>query len=412
MKLEDGDSQYGRFVTPSGGVMKSFSEEAPLPSERKVKVHFHGYLSKVVDVLSSFDDQKTEILRSMKFQGLLNLAKFPKFDLYFCLWLMTKVDCSRCSIRMNERQEIPIRDIDVGHILELPWYGQEMFVQTESNSQTVSQVLQKLRQSDSKANLTVGYLEEILRKNYGGIMTKEQIDAFKIAFVVFSMSNVLCTGGNPKSIPLGLLQFLTVPDEIHMFNWCLLLRRYMVSWCHLVQQQVRMRSTSITIGGCFLLPMVTYLDNILLGSTTMLHYQFPRAAAYSLDNMKYMIEMDTVDPSLVENGRVFGKSQLKRERDACYGRMLVDTPVRTCIVAKLVLLARNKVIRTEIMKTAGVPKRPISQNTSEGNSVLTEPIIGIMDAFIEETRAADTTRSSKCSEFYKELQEEAPGFIT
>uniref|UniRef100_A0ACD5WNK0 Uncharacterized protein n=1 Tax=Avena sativa TaxID=4498 RepID=A0ACD5WNK0_AVESA len=359
--------------------MKSFSEEAPLPSERKVKVHFHGSLSKVVDVLSSFDDQKTDILRSMKFQGLLNLAKFPKFDLYFCLWLMTKVDCSRCSIRMNERQEIPIRDIDVGHILELPWYGQEMFVQTESNSQTVSQVLQNLRQSDSKANLTVGYLEEILRKNYGGIMTKAQIDAFKIAFVVFAMSNVLCTGGNPKSIPLGLLQFLTVPDEIHMFNWCLLLRRYMVSWCHLVQQQVRMRSTSITIGGCFFLPMVTYLDNILLGSTTMLHYQFPRAAAYSLDNMKYMIEMDIVDPSLVENGRVFGKSQLKRERDACYGRMLVDTPVRTC--------NRPNKRKYDYFQNGGMSKQKEKQ---------TEPIIGIMDAFIEETRAADTTR--KCLE--------------
>jgi hypothetical protein len=256
MKLEDGDCPYRKFVSPSGKEIKSFSEETPLPPEREIKVHFHGSLSSLVEVFSTFDAQK-DILKTMNFQGVLNFPKFQEFDLYFCLCVMSKVDCSSCSIRMRDCKEIAIRDFDVGNILGIPWYGLEMLVEPVATHDTVSRITSLLRKADSKANLTVSHLEKNLMKNYDGQMNKVEIDAFKIAIVVFTMSTVLATGGNPKFIPIGLLKFLTEPEKIPLFNWGLLVRRYMVSWCHLVQQQLRKKQKSILIGGCFLLPMVT-----------------------------------------------------------------------------------------------------------------------------------------------------------
>jgi hypothetical protein len=73
MKLEDGDCPYLKFVSPSGKEIKSFSEETPLPPEREIKVHFHGSLSSLVEVFSTFDAQKKDILKKNEFPGSAEL---------------------------------------------------------------------------------------------------------------------------------------------------------------------------------------------------------------------------------------------------------------------------------------------------------------------------------------------------
>jgi hypothetical protein len=55
---------------------------------------------------------------------------------------------------------------------------------------------------------------------------------------------------------------------------------------------------------------VAYLDNVLLGSATMIHYEFPRSAAYNFDNMTAMICKDTMNSSVQKSGRVFGISKV------------------------------------------------------------------------------------------------------
>ena len=147
---------------------------------------------------------------------------------------MSKIDSSRCTIRLQSSEEVAIRDKDVGSVIGIPWHGKDVTVQPNSSYETLCKIRNIFRQADCRAVLTMSHVEAVLKKEYHSKMTNEEIAAFKVAVVMFTMNNLLGNEGNSTTLPLGLLIYLTDPSEIHLYNWGLLVRRYLISSAHLV----------------------------------------------------------------------------------------------------------------------------------------------------------------------------------
>ncbi|KAG2584515.1 hypothetical protein PVAP13_6KG309500 [Panicum virgatum] len=133
-------------------------------------------------------------------------------------------------------------------------------------------------------------VKEVIVKDYGGVMSAREQDAFKAAFVVYVMSTLLVPGAKHDYAGVNYWNAIVDPSKISCYDW----GDYVVH--RLMDAVVK----------------VLYLDSMDLGVWNMEPKFFPRIRCFSADRIRSMILADTLFPGDSYRLPEFGKSQLRK----------------------------------------------------------------------------------------------------
>lgn len=190
-----------------------------------VKVKQIDCVGTLAKLFSQFKGQKVQLVKSIGFDGLLSLPLLSSVDDKFYVWLLSKIDATSSCFRLDDQSELPIRDEDINLVFGIPCTGAdvissdiECISKVKVSMIAVNQVRNIIFSGNEKACFTLEYIEHILGKEYNSAMTKSEIDAFKIAVVIYAMSHVLAINGSRNKIPVEIFESLMHPDNIKSVN--------------------------------------------------------------------------------------------------------------------------------------------------------------------------------------------------
>jgi len=146
------------------------------------------------DVLSSFDAQKREVVRSIGFEGILLFPALKQINRRFAVWLMSKVDPVTQTIAIDSSKQLYFSKKDIDRVFGIPCNGRSVFSLGTPSKQTISSVTAIFLPGRAKENRSVKVAQDILEKQYPDGMSQKDADAFRVAFVIYIMSTLLCPG--------------------------------------------------------------------------------------------------------------------------------------------------------------------------------------------------------------------------
>ncbi|KAF6993910.1 hypothetical protein CFC21_010726 [Triticum aestivum] len=281
-------------------------------------------------VISRFSPEKKQLVRSIGFGGLLELPLHRKVGHRFSLWLLTKVarDATRAqSAAAGKVAGIPFYPHDVSIVFGVPSGGRPVpkkdqvqgLVSDEAKA-TVRGALGLDEGDDSRLRI-LHAAKHVLKKRFRRGMAEKDRAAFKVAFVVFVVENLLAPR-EVDSISLDYFMALRRPDEIQTYDWSEYVIRVILDSACQVQAAFAQGRPVENLFGCILFLQIFYLDNLDFGrEKNLLHDHTPRCKAYDYDTIKKLAKADRTryrDGGL----RSFGRKSAREASDVCYERSI------------------------------------------------------------------------------------------
>lgn len=181
-------------------------------------------------VISRFSPEKKQLVRSIGFGGLLELPLHRKIGHRFSVWLLTKVVRDAAGARASQPAAagkvagIPFYPHDVSKVFGVPSGGcsvpkkdQVQVLVTDEAKATVRGALGLDEGDDSRLRI-LHAAKHVLKKKFRRGMAEKDRAAFKIAFVVFVVENLLAPR-EMDSVSLDYFMALRRPDEIQTYDW-------------------------------------------------------------------------------------------------------------------------------------------------------------------------------------------------
>ncbi|KAL6903442.1 hypothetical protein ACP4OV_004255 [Aristida adscensionis] len=262
--------------------------------------------SKISELIESFNEQKCSLVRSVGFGAILKIPKIGSLNRRFCMWLMSKLDSTTTCLELSDGVCLPLRDVDVHLVLGIPFRGEAVVHSTAQSDTAIGIVKDLLFSCNPGGSLTVGFLEQILKKDYGGVLNEAECIAFKVAFVLYTMAYFLAVQPPFDRFPTWLVSNFSDPSKLSSFNWSRYVWKILAESAKNVQQQLSSGSKSIMMFGRTLLlhPM---------------HLVLPRASIYSPALLSNLSRRDCIGES--STGFVeYGTQKLRDEKFVCYSR--------------------------------------------------------------------------------------------
>ncbi|XP_037456196.1 uncharacterized protein LOC119326672 [Triticum dicoccoides] len=279
-------------------------------------------------VISRFSPEKKQLVRSIGFGGLLELPLHRKVGHRFSLWLLTKVARDAAGAQpaaAGKVAGIPFYPHDVSKVFGVPSGGRpvpkkdqgQVLVSDEAKA-TVRGTLGLDEGDDSRLRI-LHAAKHVLKKKFRRGMAEKDGAAFKVAFVVFVVENLLAPR-EVDSVSLDYFMALRRPDEIQTYDWSEYVIRVILDSAREVQAALAQGQPVENLFGCILFLQIFYLDNLDFGhEKNLLHHQTLRCKAYDYDTIKKLAKADRTR-SRVGGLWSFGKKLAREASDVCYQR--------------------------------------------------------------------------------------------
>jgi hypothetical protein len=221
----------------------------------------------VTTVMSKFDEQKKDLVRSIGFGGLLDMHEMSRVNRFFSHWLVSITNWEDGIISTNAGVKMKIVSHDIEKIIGIPARGKDILsssIKEEDKCGFLEKHMSFLGPEHSLLKTADTIIQRALPLN----MTKNDADQFKIAYVIFVMGRFLAPTRQFYTGNFNFWHALLKPDEIKDFNWsdyvlsCLLDSARVVFFANLLKNEVP------TITGCPLLLQVI----LLYFSTLFFHF--------------------------------------------------------------------------------------------------------------------------------------------
>lgn len=210
---------------------------------------------KVSSIFTSFDSHKASAVRSIGFGGLLELPQVGSLSDDLSLWLYERYDNDSRSLKLDGGAELPIRPVDVPLIFGIPFEGQSIQYATSQSTEIVTAFTRLLCYESSSPSLTLSFLEDILKKDYGPSWSEAENSAFKIAAVLYSVSYLLAPGPH-HDFPASLISNFLPDLNLGNMNWAELVLWTLSRACTFARSQKDHGNKNIILFGCSLLLQV------------------------------------------------------------------------------------------------------------------------------------------------------------
>ena len=173
----------------------------------------------VFSVVSKFSEFKRQIIRDSGFGGILEIPCISKLNLKLSAWLLSKLDSEESCLVFGPSRRIYIHEDDVGIVLGIP--NGEIDV---SSTSVTDEQLDLLRSSIGLAGSeprSIKGIEYVLEKPLDDQSSSQEIDGFKVAFVVFVICHLLAPCVKHDHVNLDFWGALKNPGSLDRYNWCL-----------------------------------------------------------------------------------------------------------------------------------------------------------------------------------------------
>lgn len=98
--------------------------------------------------------------------------------------------------------------------------------------------------------ITLGYLEKVLVKDYGTKMSRKEIEAFKIAAVLYADAYFIGPKGTKAKVDQELYRYVSDPSVIGNLNWSEYVLRVLNESTKRAQAMMRQGESKATLEGC------------------------------------------------------------------------------------------------------------------------------------------------------------------
>ncbi|CAM0145002.1 unnamed protein product [Urochloa decumbens] len=176
--------------------------------------------NQLYDVIQRFDGRKRRLVEEVGFGGLLHFPAIRQLDRRFMLWLMCRVDPFAKSIVIEDDVKIKFDKGDVAHVFGIPCGGMKVPASCRSHKEVVNLVMRDVIGIKDFKNRSIKLLQEVLDRDYGHFMTPENCVAFKVAFVIYVVSTMLCPGCRWDYAYVDYWDAIVDHSRIGAYDWC------------------------------------------------------------------------------------------------------------------------------------------------------------------------------------------------
>lgn len=295
------------------GVPSNAHEPTDLCLDGNLSADGSGPLSRssvthVAYIVSKFDDVKRDLVREIGFHGILDLPQISKIDRKFTLWLLTRLDVEKKCIIVNDQIVTDIIDFEVARILGIPCGRRQVCALDCGDKKSKIDFIQHSIGSRKIDTNGLVAAERNVTAAYFLPMSKEDVDNFKVSFVVWVMGHLLAP---TKKHNIGSDRFwgaLMVPDDIKYFNWAAYVMEELFIAARDVQHTIKQKKPITTITGCSILLQILYFDSVRMGSLSRPRGILPRVKAYDSKSLSLMITADKASSSSGSENPTWGST--------------------------------------------------------------------------------------------------------
>lgn len=192
--------------------------------------------------------EKKSIVESIGFAGLMKIHPQSRFSRLLVLRLVRNMDPVTGAIRLQNGEELPVDEADVGMVLGIPRGCKKISCGMPVSQSHVAKVKASLMIKQGK-EITLTYLEKILVKDYGLKMSTREREAFKVAAVLYADAYFLAPKGAKAKVNQDLLIYVSEPAFIEGFNWCGYVLQVLIDSTRRAQEALRVGETKVTLDG-------------------------------------------------------------------------------------------------------------------------------------------------------------------
>ncbi|TVU50228.1 hypothetical protein EJB05_01592 [Eragrostis curvula] len=267
----------------------------------------------VNDSVSRFDERKRRLVKDIGFGGFLNFPPLKTLDRRFSVWLMSRVDERVPALVIDGERTLTFSKQDLGKVFGIPSSGRRV-VDRRSARKERKEALDK---NFTARSITA--VQEVVDRDYGPLMSKEQEDTFKVSFVVLVMSCVLVPCSKHDYVTAEYWDALVKPDDINKFDWAAYVLQRLIEAVMKLKSDLERKVRVTNLTGCSLFLQVLYLDSVDLGVWNCSHRLLPRIRSFTADRLRFMIDADckSVSNTCSPNCQ-YGRSRLRPPSDVCY----------------------------------------------------------------------------------------------
>ncbi|TVU17385.1 hypothetical protein EJB05_33418, partial [Eragrostis curvula] len=242
-------------------------------------------------VVTKFSDFKKQLVRETGFGGLLHVPCIPKVNLKFSTWLLSRLNPSTRNIEISDRFDLFVHESDVGTVFGIPKGEFDVLGPEAEISHSGVEYLRSILGLSDSTNNSLQALESILEEEIDMSSTRQQVDRFKIAFVVFVMGHLLVPTSKYDHSKIDFWGALKSGDMIEKFNWCRYVLDHILDVARKVRDDLAKKGAVSTLTGCHLFLQVLYLDNVDVRLLNKSHSHLPRIRDFDSSTLNKMILM-------------------------------------------------------------------------------------------------------------------------
>lgn len=215
---------------------------------------------RISSIISKFDPMKRDLVKDIGFGGMLHMPQNNKVCRRFSVWLLRHIDVSIKSIVINQSTVIPIKDEDMKRVLGIPAGSMKLFGLGKEPSEKSDFIKFAIGSVSTDATETscLKAAEEILLKDYGDSMTREETDRFKVSFVVFVTGHFLVAKSRINHGSDDYWGALLETKKICQYNFCSMVIDEIMESAARVQADLKANKIVKYVSGCSLGLQVIY----------------------------------------------------------------------------------------------------------------------------------------------------------
>ncbi|PUZ39841.1 hypothetical protein GQ55_9G375200 [Panicum hallii var. hallii] len=168
-------------------------------------------------------------------------------------------------------------------------------------------------------DVTLEYVESVLLRDYGTQMTEKEVEAFKVATVLYGDTYFIARKGAKASINQEMYKIITETESIPHLNWCGYVLGILLHSAKRVQRSLASGNKTVTLDGCLSFWVVFYLDNVNFGAMAANQTLLPCIVDYPYGLVKKLVRDDKVKTTGARM-TLYGCNKLRPKETVIYSR--------------------------------------------------------------------------------------------
>ena len=225
------------------------------------------------DVITAFDDVKRTLVEAIGFGGLLEFPAVRQINRQFSVWLMSKVNHSSHEIVLDPDRILRFSKEDVAVVFGIPCTGNKVLENGVPSIETVQFIASEFLGFVARDCRSIRMVKEVIVKDYGGVMSAREQDAFKAAFVVYVMSTLLAPGAKYDYAAVDYWNAIVDPSKISCYDWGDYVVHRLMDAVVKVKADIRKGIKACNITGCCLfLQVLLYMCLVIFRFDILLFF--------------------------------------------------------------------------------------------------------------------------------------------